>query len=480
MAEEKAGSKVEAIEEEKTAEDLAAALLQEITALPAEETQFYRNALERAAPETLAKEANVEWFLRHAKNDAKAATLRLCAFWKARHRIFGPDRAYRPVLDLRPNHGALTKQDLSLLTKDYFYRLPNDPKGRVVLFYNTPCIRDRHPSLRENAERVAFFVFTSILQEEATFTKGFVAITYPGDYNAFKLRFLTKTSRKIVELLNVFPFATPEIHTLTHESNFFLRSFIHAVLALDMHMHFRGKEKLITLHVAVSVQDMATELVKAGFCPSGLPGSVGGSYQFHRYVELLQSSFSLTSPLPDFVHDKDIPTIAEDEGVPEDFTLLKRSIEIIQAVSDIPANEKQAFVEATRRQAHDLVSVESDPVRYLRMDSSNMNAARRLVTYWEQRLQIFGPENAFKPLNQTGEECALQPQDIELLNTQFCVIAHSDARGRSVLFIDHTRLPDDKQQDECLDEPLRVLFYMLAVLSENDNSQSKSPIIVEM
>jgi len=104
----------------------------------------------------------------------------------------------------------------------------------------------------------------------------------------------------------------------------------------------------------------------------------------------------------------------------------------------VPAPERSALDRALRDVPR-LVEIESDPARFLRcclsgrrtkMDGGRCYpastqyprdeveaAARKLATFWSERLELFGEDRAFLPLNQTGRG-ALSREDVQVLGVK--------------------------------------------------------------
>lgn len=138
-----------------------------------------------------------------------------------------------------------------------------------------------------------------------------------------------------------------------------------------------------------------------------------------------------------------------------------------ESIEMIPLNEKSAYLKALRR-APQLIGIESPMERFLLFDNYNpWSAARRIVNYWEKRVEIFG-ERAFLPLLLSGEG-ALDKDDLECMNTGFLMLLPEDKHGRTVMFHDRARLTSPAVLDET--KRLRCLFYILNAASESERCQ---------
>jgi hypothetical protein len=137
--------------------------------------------------------------------------------------------------------------------------------------------------------------------------------------------------------------------------------------------------------------------------------------------------------------------------------------ELEQALELVPDEEKAAYTEAMHR-VPDLVDSESDPFRFLWYEKYNISAAaRRLVSYWEFRKELYG-ERAFLPMTQL-KNGALSEDDVAVLQTEYLVLLPDDTDGCAVVCYDGSRL-DPNVEDLDGMKRLRCLFYTLSVVSE--------------
>jgi len=143
------------------------------------------------------------------------------------------------------------------------------------------------------------------------------------------------------------------------------------------------------------------------------------------------------------------------------------------SLKTIPDSDKVAYLEALER-CPDLVQTESDPLRFARVESFNdYKAARRLVEYWKYRKELFGEQQAFLPMVQTGTG-ALTKEDIVILSGGCAAAGGNDSAGRNVLLLDRTRLIDKSEAAQ--KSRLRCIFYMMTVLAEDEASQTKGTV----
>jgi hypothetical protein len=102
---------------------------------------------------------------------------------------------------------------------------------------------------------------------------------------------------------------------------------------------------------------------------------------------------------------------------------------ILEALKLVPLGEKEALIEALRTVPL-LVETESDPIRFLRLNSFHApTAARKLATYWRIRKELFGGR-AFLPVTITGDG-AMNEEDIAALMQGHHSLLPNDSLGRN-------------------------------------------------
>jgi hypothetical protein len=123
------------------------------------------------------------------------------------------------------------------------------------------------------------------------------------------------------------------------------------------------------------------------------------------------------------------------------------------------------------------VTTESPLVRFLRFENFDpWAAAKRLVSYWEQRKQIFG-ERAFLPMDMSGNG-ALAAQDIAAVNTRFNVILPPDQDNRTVLC--YNPIPTSGLRLCSSQSRLRAVFYWFQILSEIKEVQTDGMVLLSV
>jgi len=147
--------------------------------------------------------------------------------------------------------------------------------------------------------------------------------------------------------------------------------------------------------------------------------------------------------------------------------------ELEEALRIIPANEKEAYLEALER-SPELVARESDSFLFLRCEKYNVwAAATRLVKYWAFRKKIFR-ERAFLPLTLTGNG-AMLPEDVEVVSSGGIVMLPEDASGRTVLYFDFARINPALFEK---DRVLRLTFFMYSCAAIEHVSAQKNGFVL--
>jgi hypothetical protein len=161
----------------------------------------------------------------------------------------------------------------------------------------------------------------------------------------------------------------------------------------------------------------------------------------------------------------------EDE-MEETDTMVEKAVLLLQeALQEIPDAQKQTYLEALEC-APLLVERESDPIRFLRCEKYDAGvAAHRLVSYWEVRKKIFGPDRAFLPMTQNGA----MAEDMVYSEKAFSTMLPDDDHGRPVACCDRIRSTAAVAPRASV---LRCSFYLLQVLSEQEKAQKGGYVLM--
>lgn len=150
----------------------------------------------------------------------------------------------------------------------------------------------------------------------------------------------------------------------------------------------------------------------------------------------------------------------EDDEIEETPRFLRDKLELLEEELD-QIHEKKSYELAVFANPN---YVESDKFRlmFLRADRFDVRrAAKRIVAYWDRKLELFGPEKAFRPHRfdldfECNDSFAVSRGGIRLL-------PHCDDAGRAIIF--NCQLHDDNMNN-CIDNMVRkfpvgnVLFVL--------------------
>mmetsp|Transcript_20348 Transcript_20348/g.56179 ORF Transcript_20348/g.56179 Transcript_20348/m.56179 type:complete len:425 (+) Transcript_20348:75-1349(+) len=146
-----------------------------------------------------------------------------------------------------------------------------------------------------------------------------------------------------------------------------------------------------------------------------------------------------------------------------------------EVIEQLPLEVKTAYLQAIEK-APDLVRNESDPMQFLRRcDYDIWAAAQRLCRYWQERLDIFGPDRAFLPLDLTGNG-ALEQNDILSLQAGFPALLPKTKLGQQVVLVDRRQhVPFLTIQNRW-----RSAFYLANILAKDEHAQTEGVWILNI
>ena len=123
----------------------------------------------------------------------------------------------------------------------------------------------------------------------------------------------------------------------------------------------------------------------------------------------------------------------DSSGIDETPELLSTSIaQLQQALETTDDDDKQAFLRA-QQECPEYVNSEMFLLPFLRCELFNaILAAKRIVLYWEEKLDLFGEERAFGPLTLNS----LQESDLRVIQGGGVSILPRDLHGRAVIHVD--------------------------------------------
>jgi hypothetical protein len=182
--------------------------------------------------------------------------------------------------------------------------------------------------------------------------------------------------------------------------------------------------------------------------------------------EVLTSSFQYTTH--DNLYGQEIPN-----ETPE--LLTSKFQELDQELQNIPNNDKKQWIMAEERCPQ--LCDDKFKLMFLRCEILNVKlAAKRIVKYWEKRVELFGDSKAFLPLV-LGDDGPFK-DDSEGLKIGFIRCTNTyDAAGRPILFGDPSRLPMDHSSYDPKSLVRSLWYYMHSVL-EDETAQRKGTVII--
>ena len=147
---------------------------------------------------------------------------------------------------------------------------------------------------------------------------------------------------------------------------------------------------------------------------------------------------------------------------------------IAEAMEQLPTSSTKAYF-AAKLQVPELVTRETPESRFLAAENGNIAlAAQRLASYWESRVELFGEERAFLPMDQTGKG-ALTPRDIEMVRRLAFTSAPCDKQGRPMVAFDQLRFTSE---DRDASHHLARLRVYLMRLPWHRSSRRRSPRVL--
>jgi hypothetical protein len=471
-------------------------LEQALECIPDEEKAAYLEAVE-TAHQVIEDESNPVWFIRFEQCNFWAAARRLVTYWKERKALFG-DRAFRP-LKLLTGAGALNEADITVLRFCWLAMLPNDNEGRSVLYFDRSRIlsHENNELIFESKCRVSFFWLSILSENIASQSDGFVFIIRICSKIAGHV-YLRGAKTFFHLIRNAMPTRIKTAHATCCPPKGGRNTFLKIILPAAIQQHGKFCDNIIVVHTGASEHDICGKLQAHCMNPEGVPEVLGGMWKFEA---LLQWMFTENPDWTKYCPDEasmDLPLDFPMEAAGENALAasecngstnsIKNNAEICdndgneysdgneypalaaqacyeleEALELIPDEEKAAYMEAMQR-VPDLVDSETDHFRFLWYEKYNISAAaRRLVSYWECRKELFG-ERAFLPMTQM-ENGALSQDDITVFETGYLVLLPDDTDGCAVVCYDGSRL-GPSVHDPGGRSRLRCLFYTLSVVSE--------------
>ena len=145
--------------------------------------------------------------------------------------------------------------------------------------------------------------------------------------------------------------------------------------------------------------------------------------------------------------------------------------------SHLPPSLTTAYFEAIEK-VPQIAQRETDPIMFLRTEHYDVEkAANRLAMHWKERKALFGADRAFLPMTlDPNGALGSSESDMREIGLGFLARVPDDDHGRPVLFLDRvSSTKDDNYQRDCW---LRVMWYMVQVISLNPESQKAGYVVI--
>jgi hypothetical protein len=150
----------------------------------------------------------------------------------------------------------------------------------------------------------------------------------------------------------------------------------------------------------------------------------------------------------------------QQQQVQQQIYLQEQEQQVEEMLRTLPTNDTMAYYEALQA-CPSIVHTESPIAQFLDVSNGNIrSAAVRLAEYWKVRHQLF-QHRAYHPMT-LREDGALFPDDRPLWDHASVVLMpHTDIWGRSMVFVDRSRLSLDHSTYPLFDEnKLRCMFLL--------------------
>ena len=228
-------------------------------------------------------------FLRCEVYRVELAVKRYIKYWDNRLELFGPDNAFRSILDIGPN-GAL-RDDWKELELGYGRVMPpdkcHDPEGRAIVFLDGIKLdeaRDNPGISLEGLARATWYIAHVGLRSESCQRKGFIMIVRP----MTTVRSLRKSPAKMVSksIKGAIPIRVAAIHVLDPPVmvNVFIRiarAFVGKTMQERFHVHNFG-----------SLEKNLESLSEFGIGKKQLPVELGGDFEFEEIDSATDSEYA--------------------------------------------------------------------------------------------------------------------------------------------------------------------------------------------
>lgn len=235
-----------------------ASLDEAIELIPYAKKAAYMEALKKA-PHLVETESDPLCFLQRENYNVWNAAARLVAYWEERKKLFG-ERSLLPLTLV--GKSALSQDIIQVIRAGAVFLLPNDTKGRSVVYCTDKILRDSPISV---ALQGLFYQQFNSMRNSQNIKDGFVFILRRSDKRGNPRR-----TKLIVDLmLKAMPIKIHSMHILT-------ASGVHPI-AFPLVKWFTNERAYA--HVCKTPEDCAEALKAFGFTKQQLPEVLGGTWE---------------------------------------------------------------------------------------------------------------------------------------------------------------------------------------------------------
>ena len=262
------------------------ALEEAINLMEDDEKKDYLEA-KRVVPNLILTESNPLWFIRCEKWNTWAAARRVAFYWKKRKEYFG-SRAHLPMN--QSGEGALSKDDVALLSTGYICLLPRDAKGRDVICHDASR---KPPGMIERRLRVLFYMGNILAENKKNQTEGsrflvvLSKISLDGGF--------TKTMEIAKEVLPSINFDVHIVHVPGQTSK---TTFVEKFVPRMLQILGSFLEDKTVIHANETKSALLERLESYDFERYGLPVTVGGKWTYDQFYYWQEARIRMEWDLP--------------------------------------------------------------------------------------------------------------------------------------------------------------------------------------
>lgn len=267
-----------------------------IDMIPLPQKEAYLEAMEKA-PYLFEDETDPRMFLRRCDYDIWAAAERLCLYWKERKELFGPERAFLPLV--LTGDGALSKNDVNALKAGLPAVLPETQNGFKVIFADRRQASPHHPM--ECHLRGLFYLMRYMAKDQRTQTDGILFVSLLISPRMMQPVKLEHNNKMFSWLFHVFPVKVRRFYIMNclpkHNDGVRKLYMVQDVVSSFMSSLIKISKKVpdnLEVHFGRKEGDLSDILVQeAGFSLVNVPRSMGGCWDFAESNKWCQNRAAL-------------------------------------------------------------------------------------------------------------------------------------------------------------------------------------------